>query len=71
MTAAIAASGQYPDSKWQDFNPAYRQLQRMQAKRSIPEDTARVFMPLLEAGKVPRFVLDEVDVEMFRLAAED
>jgi len=70
MTPALAASSQVEKSSWEDFNPTWKQLQVDRARRLIDGELAATFFELLESGQIPRFVLEEVDVEMMGLAAQ-
>ena len=51
------------------FNPAANQLYHAQAQQQIPRRSARLFLELLKAEKLPSWTTQIVDMTLIRAAA--
>ncbi|MEO1208883.1 MAG: hypothetical protein AAFX78_04995 [Cyanobacteria bacterium J06638_20] len=55
----------------QDFNPALRMRAKLEAKRTVDPDAAKLFMNLNQQGQIQPWVVGVSDMQTIRLAAED
>lgn len=51
------------------FNPAAAALYSMEAKEAIPTRAAQTFLQLLEAGKLPSWINQSIDLDFIKAAA--
>lgn len=54
-------------SEW--VNPYPNYIKSKEIKKIIPEKPARLFLTLSREGKLPRWVFDELDIELIKQAA--